>query len=90
MKTMDLNAYQNELIRDILTTDNLEVLRTVRRAYRRAVNKVMKDSGANKLPTYTMEELNARIDEAEMDFDSGEGIPTEVAHQRMKQFIAGL
>lgn len=90
MKTMDLNAYQNELIRDILTTDNFEVLQTVRRAYHRAVNKVMKSTEAGNLPAYTMEELNARMDEAEAEFEAGEGIAAEVAHQRMKQFIAGL
>lgn len=90
MKTMDLNAYQNELIRDILTTDNLEVLQTVRRAYRRAVNKVMKNVSTDILPAYTMEELNVRIDEAEAEFQAGEGIPAEAAHQHMKQFIAGL
>lgn len=67
MKTIDLNAYQNELIRDILATDNLEVLQTVRRAYHRAVNKVMKSKEVVNLPAYTMEELNARMDEAEAE-----------------------
>lgn len=89
MKTIELNACRNELARDILTTDNVEVLRSVRRAYHRAVSKVMKNSTESVAP-YTMEELNARIDEAEAEFAAGEGIPTEVAHQRMQQFIAGL
>lgn len=39
MKTMELDTCRIELIRDILATDDLQVLRTVRRAYRRAVNK---------------------------------------------------
>lgn len=93
MKTVELNACRNELARDILATDNMEVLRTVRRAYRRAVDRAR--LRAEKLKSedaapYTMEELNARIDEAEAEFKAGEGIPSEVAHQRMKQFIAGL
>lgn len=67
MKTMELNACRNELARDILGTDDMEVLRTVRRAYRRALNKVMKNADADSLPAYTMEELNARIDEAEAE-----------------------
>lgn len=90
MKTIELNACRNELARDILATDDLEVLRTVRRAYRRAMSKALKNSEAGSPAPYTMEELNARIDEAEAEFKAGEGIPSEVAHQRMKQFIAGL
>ncbi len=43
-----------------------------------------------ELVPYTMEELNARVDDAEVDFAAGRGIPSEVAHQRMKQFIANL
>lgn len=93
MKTMELNACRNELARDILATDDMEVLRTVRRAYRRAVDRTR--VRAEKMKTedtvpYTMEELNARIDEAEAEFETGEGIPAEVAHQRMKQFVAEL
>ena len=64
MKTMELDTCRIELIRDILATDDLQVLRTVRRAYRRAVNKMMKSTDADNLPAYTMEELNARLDEA--------------------------
>ena len=60
MKTMELDTCRIELIRDILATDDLQVLRTVRRAYRRAVNKMMKSTDADNLPAYTMEELNAR------------------------------
>ncbi|WP_018665895.1 hypothetical protein [Bacteroides gallinarum] len=91
MKTMDLNDYRNELIRDISVTDNLEVLRTVRRAYCRALGRVAESAGKeDNLPVYTVEELNARIDEAEAEFENGEGIPSEVAHRRMKQFIAEL
>lgn len=91
MKTMDLNDYRNELIRDILATDNLEVLRTVHRAYCRALGRVAENAGKeDELPIYTVEELNARIDESEVEFENGEGIPSEVAHRRMKQFIAEL
>ncbi|MEO4795626.1 hypothetical protein [Bacteroides uniformis] len=67
MKTMELDTCRIELIRDILATDDLQVLRTVRRAYRRAVNKMMKSTDADNLPAYTMEELNVRLDEAEAE-----------------------
>ena len=52
---MELDTCRIELIRDILATDDLQVLRTVRRAYRRAVNKMMKSTDADNLPAYTME-----------------------------------
>lgn len=91
MKTMELDACRNELAREILATDNMEVLRTVRRAYRRAVDREkLRAEKLKNFATSTIEELNARIDEAEAEFEAGEGIPAEVAHQRMKQFIAGL
>lgn len=90
MKTMELDACRKELVRDILATDNMEVLKAVHRAYRRAMNKTMKETEQEELPSYTMEELNARLDEAEAEFRAGEGIPAEAAHQRMKQFIANL
>ncbi|MDO5421971.1 MAG: hypothetical protein Q4F50_18235 [Bacteroides sp.] len=93
MKTVELDACRNELARDILATDNMEVLRTVRRAYRRAVDRAKLRAERLKveeLAPYTVEELDARIDEAETEFEAGKGVAAEVAHQRMKQFIAGL
>jgi hypothetical protein len=88
MKAIELDACRNELAREILATDSIEVLKSVRRAYHRAVRKEMEK--AESLAPYSMKELNARIDEAEAEFAAGEGIPAEIAHQRMKQFIAGL
>ena len=40
MNTIDLNAYRNEQAREILSTDDMEVLQSVYRAYQRAVNRV--------------------------------------------------
>lgn len=87
MKTIDLNAYQNELVRDILATDNLEVLQTVRRAYHRAVNKVVKKVEAETPAPYTMEELNARIDEAEAEEG---GTPSETFFAQMEREMPWL
>ncbi len=67
MSTLELEVYRNELAREILSMDNLEVLKSVRRAYARAVSKVKSCVQTEKLETYTMEELNARIDEAEAE-----------------------
>ena len=94
MATVELNACRNELARDILATDDLDVLRTTRRAYRRAMQRrnlmELEKMNAKGLAPYTMDELNARIDEAEAEFAAGKGVPAEAAHQRMKQFIANL
>lgn len=89
MDTIELNACRNELARDILATDNIEVLRTVRRAYSRAIKTIKKIDEENCTP-YTVDELNARIDEAEAQLTAGQGITSEVAHQRMKRFISNL
>lgn len=96
MATVELNACRNELARDILATDDMDVLRTTRRAYRRAMQRKslrmaeLEKLNAKGLTPYTMEELNARVDEAEVEFAAGKGVPAETAHQRMKQFIANL
>lgn len=65
MKAIELDACRNELAREILATDNIEVLKSVRRAYHRAVRKEMEK--AESLAPYSMKELNARIDEAEAE-----------------------
>ena len=86
--TIDLNVFRAQLIADISAEDNIEVLESLRRAYRRARNRMKRESAP--LPPYTLEELNARIDAAEAEFAAGKGIPSEEAHQRMQQFIASL
>lgn len=65
MKAIELDACRNELAREILATDSMEVLKSVRRAYHRAVRKEMEK--AESLAPYSMKELNARIDEAEAE-----------------------
>lgn len=45
---------------------------------------------AEELMPYTLKELDARIAEAEADFDAGRGIPSEEMHCHMKAFIANL
>jgi len=83
MGTVELDTCRNELIRDILATDNIEVLRTMRRAYRRVMAKAM--YRAEKL--YTMEELNARIDEAEAEEG---GTPSEEFFTQMEREMPWL
>lgn len=56
-------------------------------------NKLME--GLNKreekqLKPYSMEELLEMVDESQAEIEAGEGISSEEAHRRMKQFMAAL
>ncbi len=42
------------------------------------------------LTPYTMEQINAWIDQAEADFAAGRGIPAEEADKEMEEFLATL
>lgn len=81
--TTDLNAYRAQLLQDISNIDNLEALESIRRAYRRAVNKLKKETPA----PYTVEELNARIDRSEADYEAGRYISNEEMNRRMQQYL---
>lgn len=85
MSTMELDAHRMELIRDIMETDNIEVLKKMKKYFVR-VSKVQEKED---LTPYTMEELNARIDEAEAEIDAGiPGIPHEELMLKMRKMIA--
>ena len=43
-----------------------------------------------RLTPYTMEEINAWLDEAEAEFDAGKGIPAEEADKEMEEYLATL
>lgn len=80
MSTMELDAHRMELIRDIMETDNIEVLKKMKKYFVR-VSKVQEKED---LTPYTMEELNARIDEAEAEIDAGiPGHTIEEVHESM-------
>lgn len=77
---MELDAHRMELIRNIMETDNLEVLKKMKKYFVR----VTKEETKENLTPYTMEELNARIDEAEAEIDAGvPGHTMEELHELM-------
>ena len=78
--TIDLNVFRAQLIADISAEDNIEVLESLRRAYRRARNRMKRERAP--LPPYTMEELNARIDEFEAELEAGEWLEEEEANAK--------
>lgn len=88
--TIDIDTYRNQLLEDIRTEDNLEVLERVRQAYTRAIKSIRRDNVAPPFPPYTLEELESRVEESEAEFTAGKGIPSEEAHCRMQRFIADL
>lgn len=67
MTLMELDAHRMELIRNIMETDNIEVLKKMKKYFARVSRSETKE----ELTPYTMEELNARIDEAEAEIDAG-------------------
>lgn len=78
--TTDLDSYRAQLLQDISNVDNLEALESIRRAYRRAVNKLEKETPTS----YTMEELNARIDQALDDAKSGKTYTCDEVYSMME------
>lgn len=86
--TIDLNVFRAQLIADISAEDNIEVLESLRRAYRRARNRMKRESAP--LPPYTMEELNARIDEFEAELEAGEWLEEEEANAKTREALPWL
>lgn len=87
MTAMELDAHRMELIRNIMETDNIEILKKMKKYFAR----VTKEQAKEELTPYTMEELNARIDEAEAEIDAGvPGISHEEMMQKMRKMIAKL
>lgn len=77
---MELDAHRMELIRNIMETDNLEVLKKMKKYFVRVSKEQVKED----LTPYTMEELNARIDEAEAEIDAGvPGYTVDEVHEMM-------
>lgn len=87
MSTIELDAHRMELIRNIMETNSLEALKKMKKYF----VKVTKEETKENLTPYTMEELNARIDEAEAEIDAGvPGISHEELMLKMRKKIAGL
>lgn len=93
MRTMDLNAYRNELARQILSTDDLEVLKKVKKYFARVAK--VEDTAAvaeekEDLTPYTMEEINSWIDEGEAEEEAGLVYTCEEADRMLKEELPWL
>lgn len=69
---LQLEASKAELARQILNIDNMDVLNSIRRAMGRALQR--QDKVEHVQQSYTMEELNERIDRALAQEAKGQGI----------------
>lgn len=90
MDTLEMESLRRELLRDILDVDDLDVLKKMKRSFNRlCANHATPAQETEDLRPYTMEELNARIDEAEAEEDTGTpAIPHEEVMIRMHKLIA--
>lgn len=90
---MDLNAYRNELARQILSTDDLEVLKKVKKYFARVAKVEDTATVAEEkedLTPYTMEEINSWIDEGEAEEEAGLVYTCEEADRMLKEELPWL
>lgn len=84
MTTMELEAYKAELAREILMSDSRQLLDKVKKLLRKEAK------AREQLNPYTMEELNARIDEAEAEIEAGEVLTCEEANAEVRKALPWL
>ena len=89
MSTMELDAARAEIIRSLFEVDSLEALQKVKRSVSRIV-KSSKAEATEELTPYTMEELHARIDEAEADIAAGRVISCDEANAEVRRALSWL
>lgn len=83
MTTLEMNQARVDLAREILSTDNVELINTLCRAARRfAKRQVSKQLQVEELTHYTMEEIDNWMDEAEAE--SG-GMPSQEVFNKLEQ-----
>lgn len=93
MRTIDLDAYRNELARQILSTDDLEVLKKVKKYFARVAKVEDTATVAEEkedLTPYTMEEINSWIDEGEAEEEAGLVYTCEEADRMLKEELPWL
>ena len=80
MTTIELEAYKAEVAREVLNTDSRAVLEKVQKLLSRERKKATED-----LTPYTMEEINAWLDESEADAEAGREYTCEEVFEPMKE-----
>lgn len=90
--SMELNALRGELAQEIFSIEDKELLKKALKSIKRLIAQKEKttENKEEECRPYTMEELNARIDEGEAEEEAGLTIPNEEVMGRMRKYIAAL
>lgn len=89
MNSMELDAARAEIIRRLFEVDDLEALKKVKRSVARIMKSVKVE--AAEVPTpYTMDELNARIDESEAEIEGGAILTNAEANAEVRRVLPWL
>lgn len=80
--------YQDMSAVDALWTLYRQQSQWVRNALRDRINSQDEKQESEQLKPYTMEEINAMLDEAEANFAAGRGIPHEESMRQLDEKIA--
>lgn len=93
MTSMELDARRMDIFREIMQINDMEVLDGLKRSLKRLKSKAAKAASMpvqEDLTPYTIEEINARIDEAEADIDAGRVYTSEQMHKMMEAIYPWL
>ena len=87
MKTMELQKSLLNEVAAILDNEEMteKAIRSIRRIRSKAGREEKKEEEAENLKPYTMEEINAMIDESEADIRAGRVIPSEQVFREIKE-----
>lgn len=85
MNTVELDARKAQLARDILNIDDIEILEAIQDAFKKVKAKLL--TGKSVKP-YTMEELDARIDKAEEEYEQGLYVSSQDVHREINELLA--
>ena len=81
---LSVNDLRTELIREILHIEDKSLLNEALGYLRRLARPVVSGVAEDVIP-YTMEAINARIDEAENDIDTGQTYTSQQMHDIMEK-----
>lgn len=87
MKTMELQKSLLNEVAAILDNEEMteKAIRSIRRIRSKAGREEKKEEEAENLEPYTMEEINAMIDESEADIRAGRVIPSEQVFREIRE-----
>lgn len=83
-------SYYREMVQDMDDSQKLELVSILIESVKPAVAKTEADDEEYSLRPFTMDELNARIDQAEAEIAAGLGIPDEEAWDDLEEELALL